>query len=232
MRFATTLLAFWLVVFLSLPAQASSTYVIGPGDELYVDFPLRGTPGDLQPLGGNGLTLVIVGDSVFFRYTAVVAPDGHITLPLMDPLRVSGLTVEDVRQKITQGLKTFSLRDAVSVILARPNSSAFVVMGQVQKPGRYIYDRPLTLVDALAVAGGTTDYAQLKRVTLFRAGQAPRTINLTDKELRQNGPPAINVLPLDSILVPRRWFTPDTTMLLVVLSCITTGATVYAASRY
>src|SRR3954462_2460382 len=94
----------------SLPAPAgASTYIVGAGDKLYVDFPLRGSPSDLQPLGGNGLTLVIVGEAVFFRYEATVAPDGFISLPNFGQLRVEGLTLEQVKESIAARLKSFSL---------------------------------------------------------------------------------------------------------------------------
>src|SRR4051812_15888788 len=82
----------------ALPDAAASSYVVGAGDQLYVDFPLRGTPADLQPLGGNGLTLVIVGETVYFRYAAVVAPDGYVSLPSMAPIHVAGLTLEQTRE--------------------------------------------------------------------------------------------------------------------------------------
>src|SRR5438105_4758204 len=116
LRLPALFLAFLLVGPAPSPARGSS-YVVGAGDQLYVDFPLRGTPADLQPLGGNGLTLVIVGESVFFRYEATVAPDGFIALPSMNPIRVDGLTLEQARDSIASHLKSFSLRDTVSVIL-------------------------------------------------------------------------------------------------------------------
>src|SRR3954466_4140677 len=107
-RPALILLALLWSVPLTPPAWATSTYIVGAGDTLFVDFPLRGSPADLQPLGGNGLTLVIVGDSVYFRYQATVAPDGFIALPSFPPLRVDGLTLEQVRDEIAAHLKTFS----------------------------------------------------------------------------------------------------------------------------
>src|SRR5689334_11700230 len=93
------LIALWCVP-LTSPTWAASSYVVGAGDTLYVDFPLRGSPSDLQPLGGNGLQLVIVGDTVFFRYEAKVLPDGYITLPSMDPVQVDGQTLEQIRDTI------------------------------------------------------------------------------------------------------------------------------------
>jgi protein involved in polysaccharide export with SLBB domain len=217
---------------LPIPRPAfAARYVVGAGDKLYVDFPLRGSPADLQPLGGNGMTLVIVGEKVFFRYEATVAPDGFIALPSMNPLRVSGMTLEQVRDQIAGNLPSFSLRDTVSVILAQPNSQAFVVSGEVQKPGRFIYERPTSLMEALVLAGGPTDKAQLKRVQVFRTGEAMQTYNFSHKYVRDHGLPSVPILPSDAIIVPRRWFAPDSVVLLMFLSVVTTAATVYVATK-
>ncbi len=230
MRLLRLILVASLLCTFSAPARAS-TYLVGAGDQLYVDFPLKGTPADLQALGGNGMTLVIVGESVFFRYTATVAPDGFIVLPSMDPLQVEGLTLEQVKDTIARHMKSFSLRDVVSVILAQPNSRAFVVSGEVQHPGRFVYERPTTLVEALAMAGGPTDHAQLKRVMIFRGGQAPLSVDMSYRQLHDNGLPSQAIGPTDAVIVPRRWYTPDNFLILFILSCVTTAATVYVATK-
>lgn len=209
----------------------ASSYVVGPGDELYVDFPLKGAVGDLQPLGGNGLTLVVVGNQVFFRYIASVAPDGFISLPTMKPLRVSGLTIEQIREMIILNMKSFTLKDDVSVLMGRPNSQAFFISGEVKNPGRFIFERPTTLTEAITIAGGPTDHSKLKKVLLLRSGQPPQKIDLSYKQLEENGVPTIALQPSDLVVVPRRWFTPDNTLAFFILSALGTSVAVYAATR-
>jgi polysaccharide export outer membrane protein len=206
----------------------SDSYVLGAGDELYIDFPLRGTPTDLQPLAGNGLQLLIIGERVFYRYKAVIAPDGFMTLPSIGPIHASGMTLSQLRDEVGQRLST---NEKVSVILASPISEGYVVSGEVNHPNRFMYQRPTTLLEAVAMAGGATDHAQMKRVMVFHPGEPPVTIDLSDKTLRLHGPPSLLVRPSDSVVVPRRWFTPDNYMILILLSCITTAATVYVASK-
>jgi polysaccharide export outer membrane protein len=230
-RPALVLLALLWSVPLTPPAWASSSYIVGAGDTLFVDFPLRGSPADLQPLGGNGLTLVIVGDSVFFRYEATVLPDGYITLPSMDPIRVNGQTLEQIRDVVASRLKTFALRNTVSVILAKPNSLAFVVTGAVEHPGRYLYERPTTLTEALAIAGGPTVYAKLNRIHLFREGKEPAVFDFTEEALEKNGLPHMTIQPSDVITVPRRWFTPDMNLVLIFFSAITAAVSIYAVTK-
>lgn len=209
-------------------APVNDAYVLGAGDELYIDFPLRGTPADLQPLAGNGLQLLIIGERVFYRYKAVIAPDGFMTLPSVGPIHASGMTLSQLREDVERQL---SSNEKISVILANPISEGYVVSGEVNHPNRFMYQRPTTLLEAMAMAGGATDHAQLKRVMVFHPGETPVTVDLSDKTLRLNGPPSLVVRPSDSIVVPRRWFTPDNYMILILLSCITTSATVYVATK-
>lgn len=206
----------------------SDSYILGAGDQLFIDFPIRGTPADLQPLAGNGLQLLIIGERVFYRYKAVIAPDGFMTLPSAGPIRASGLTLDQLREEIARKL---SSSERISVILASPVSEGYVVSGEVNHPNRFMYERPTTLLEAVAMAGGATDHAQMKKVMLFHPGESPLTIDLSDKAMRLNGPPGVLVRPSDSIVVPRRWFTPDNYLILIFLSCITTAATVYVASK-
>jgi protein involved in polysaccharide export with SLBB domain len=227
-RFLRLLIA-CLVAF-PLTAFASS-YRVGSGDELFVDFPLKGTTTDLQPLGGNGLTLVVVGNQVYFRYTVVVAPDGYITLPSMSPLRVDGSTIEQIQEIISLHMKSFPLHGDLSVILSRPNSHAFFVLGEAQKPGRYIYERPTSLLEAIGIAGGPTEHAKLNKVLLLRDGASPLSLDLSLKHMRRDGAPTLAIYPSDKIVIPRKWYTADNTILFYILSALGTTVAVYAATR-
>jgi polysaccharide export outer membrane protein len=117
------------------------------------------------------------------------------------------------------------------VILDKPISRAFTVSGQVNTPGRFVYSRPTSLMEALAIAGGPTNHAQMKNVMLFRAGESTRRFNLSDKELQKTGPPDVTLYPSDTVIVPRRWYTPEGSMILIFLSILTTGAAIYVATK-
>ena len=209
----------------------SVTYAVGPGDELYVDFPLKGSVADLQPLGGNGLQLVVVGSQVYFRYTVTVTSDGFIMLPAMKPLYVSGMTVDQVRNEIGNNMRSFDLRGNLSVILARQNNSAFFVSGQVVHPGRFIYERQTSLEEAIVTAGGPTINAKMSKVLLMRKGQPTQKINLSYNEVRDHGAPDIPIYPNDMVIVPRHWFVADNTRVYFILSILGTSVAVYAATK-
>jgi len=224
-----------LILALAVPpshaAFSSAEYQVGPGDDLYVDFPLRGTTADLQPLGGNGLSLIVLGNKVYFRYTATVSADGYLIIPAIEPIRVAGYPVPKIQEMIAGRLRSLELQGNPSVTLAKANNCAFYVTGAVTHPGRYLYERPTSLIEAIALAGGPTDHAKLSKILLMRNGQAVK-INLSYERLEKEGAPNdVMVLPTDNIVVPRQWFIPDNTLIFLIISALGTSVAVYAALK-
>ncbi len=229
-RFFPLVIASLLLVQANLPIYAGSTYRVGAGDELSVNFPLQGNIGDLSKLSGNSLSIQIIGESIYWRHQVIVAPDGYISLPTLPPLQVAGLTLEQIQELINPLMK-FRLRNSsVSIGLTRPNSTAFYGWGEVKSPGRFVFERPTNLMEALGVAGGATDRARLKHVMLLRPDQPPLTFDLSAKQLEQKGPPLIALQPTDTIVVPKKR-TPDFNAVFLFLTAITAATGVYVASK-
>jgi len=153
------------------PAAAlDDSYHVGPGDELDVSMPLQGSLGDLSKLSGN-LPIEIVGEAIYWHLHVLVGPDGSITLPSAGRLVVAGSTLADVQTQIRRVLNLPPRFSRVSVSLGRPNSHAFYVWGEVKQPGRFVFDRPTSVMAAIGQAGGVTEYARRKHVILLRPGQ-------------------------------------------------------------
>jgi len=226
------LLAACLIFFAAVTPgwAAESTYHIGPGDELSINFPLQGNLSDLSKLSGNSLAIQIVGDDVYWHHQVLVAPDGFISLPSLAPIKASGFTLEQMQQAIMGQLKRPYRNSLVSVILTKPNSTAFYVWGEVKNPGRFVFERPTNLVEALGTAGGGTERARLKRVLLLRAGQPPRTFNLSPKHILKAGVPDVPLQPADTIIVQRR-FLLDGYVVFLLLTAITAATSVYAIRK-
>ncbi|MEM9531221.1 MAG: polysaccharide biosynthesis/export family protein [Pseudomonadota bacterium] len=94
---------------------------------------------------------------------------GRIAYPFLGTLRAAGLTTEQLRQRIFDGLKGDYLIDPkVSVSMAgyRP----FYVNGAVRAPGDFAFEPGMTVRKALSLAGGTTDRASLKKIFLVQEG--------------------------------------------------------------
>ena len=100
-----------------------------------------------------------------------VSPQGYITYPLLGSVQVNGLTVGETETKLKDLLgRNFLVNPQVTVLVNHANSRHIVILGQVKSPGSYDFgDEGLTLVQAIARAGGFTDVAATDRVNVIRS---------------------------------------------------------------
>jgi len=96
-----------------------------------------------------------------------VRPDGKITIPLVNDLRVEGRTAEQVRQTLTEGLGKFIRDPKVTVIVEEIHSFRVYVLGEVTNQGVQEFHSPTRILQALASAGGLTQFSK-KEITLLR----------------------------------------------------------------
>lgn len=97
-----------------------------------------------------------------------VRPDGKISLPLIGDIVASGLTPVQLQAAIREQLHKYLENPEVTVIVQEARSRQFNVMGQVNKPGTYSLAQPLTVLDAIALAGGFRDFAKTGKVYVLR----------------------------------------------------------------
>ena len=132
--------------------------------------------------------------------------DGKISLPLLGDLQASGLTPVQLQASIAGRLDTYIAHPEVTVIVQEARSQRFNVVGEVQKPGSYVLGQPLTVLDALALAGGFRDFAKSKKIYVLRLGLdgSQNRIPFNYKELVKGKKIAQNVLlqPGDTVVVP------------------------------
>jgi polysaccharide export outer membrane protein len=136
---------------------------------------------------------------------------GMVDLPLLGRLSIGGRTIEQATTLIHDALeKDYLVKPRVNVTVLDHAKWKFTVMGQVFKPGPYevsAKDR-ITLVDAIAMAGGPTPKGNLKRVTISRpaGGGRNETLNLDADEMRKGASPSFEVLSGDTISVAEKVF--------------------------
>lgn len=131
-----SLICFISAVWVSASANELSEYKLGSGDTI-----------SIYVYGHNDLTL-----------TAKLDDSGKISYPFIGDIIIKDKTTRQIRQEITQKLKAGYLvapQVHVSVAQYRP----FYVYGQVNKPGSFAYQPGLTVVMAIALAGGLTERA-------------------------------------------------------------------------
>jgi polysaccharide biosynthesis/export protein len=106
---------------------------------------------------------------------AVVRPDGMITLPLLNDLRVTGMTTKELQDTLTEKLKEFLKEPQVTVIVRQIRSRKVYLIGEVVRPGTYQLNNPKTVLQLLAEAGGPGAYAKVGSIYVIRQHNGSQT---------------------------------------------------------
>lgn len=98
----------------------------------------------------------------------VVRPDGMITLPLLNDVRVAGLTTDEVQALLVEKLKPFVNDPQVTVTMKAVKSRKVSLVGNVGKQGVYTLNGRMTMLELLAEAGGLGPFAKSKSIYVLR----------------------------------------------------------------
>lgn len=154
---------------------AAAAYRLGSGDEIRVTvFGHKDLSGDFT-VDGSGL----------------------VALPLVGNIRAGGLVVRNFERNIVKALKPDYLKNprvSAEVLNYRP----FYIIGEVKKPGSYPFVNGMSVVNAVALAGGYTYRARENRLLIIRATDSARAKQPANHDTA--------VLPGDVIEVPERFF--------------------------
>ncbi len=133
------------------PAGRDNTprYEVQPGDELHVS----------------------VWKEEDLDQDVLVRPDGGFSFPLAGDVRASGRTVEELRTELTQRLVRFIPDLFVTVSVRSINGNKIYVIGQVNRPGEFVMNPRVDVMQALTLAGGTTPFASLNGIFVLRRDQ-------------------------------------------------------------
>jgi polysaccharide export outer membrane protein len=135
--------------------------------------------------------------------TVTVRPDGVISLPVVGDLKAAGLTPEEVQTKLAAALGEFITAPSVTVIVDEIKSRKIFVTGKVATPGVYDLTQPTRVLQAIALAGGTIDFAKTDRIVVLRDGGGQRfKVNMKAIAKGRHLEDNILLLPGDTIIVP------------------------------
>ena len=129
---------------------------------------LDSTPDQDYVIGPQDLLAINVWHEPELSQSVPVRPDGKISLPLVGDLEVSGLTPRLLQARLAKELDVYIHKPQVTVIVREVNSRKFYIIGQVERPGTYSLSAHLTVLDALATAGGFRDFAKVQQIYLLR----------------------------------------------------------------
>ena len=157
-------------------------------------------------IGSDDVIAVDVWHEQELSRVVSVRPDGKISLPLVGEVQVSGQTPLQLQDTITQRLKEYLEHPQVTVIVQETKSQKFNVVGEVQRPGSFVFGHPVTVVDAIALAGGLRDFAKSKKMYVLRTAadgsQQRLPVNYKDVVKGKNSSGNIVLHSHDTLVVP------------------------------
>lgn len=158
-------------------------YLVKPGDVLNVS--VWGEP-DLQG-------------------TVLVAPDGAFAFPLVGHVDARGRTAPELQATVTERLSRYINSPVVTLSVAEINGNKIYVLGQVNRPGAFVMNPALDVMQALSMAGGTTPFAALDDIRVLRrseSGQVALPFHYNDVVRGRNLEQNIRLQSGDVVVVP------------------------------
>lgn len=157
-------------------------------------------------LGADDVVAVNVWKEPEISRSVPVRSDGKISLPLVGEVQASGQTPRQLEVEIAKRLQNYISEPDVTVIVTDMKSQKFNVLGQVARPGSYRLSSPLTVLDAIALAGGFRDFAKQKSIYVLRQNpdgtQTRLPFNYKDVVKGKNPEQNVQLAAHDTIVVP------------------------------
>lgn len=199
----TLMVLIGILFFAATGAHAQTASADVAGGELYT----------LQP--GDTIEVQVLEDTSLNR-TLLVQPDGRISFPLVGVVEAGGKTPGELQQTLRSRLAqdflepptvTVSLTSTPEIERDRAAAAeSFHILGQVGQPGRFPLVKPISVVEALALAGGPGVFAAESRIQVrSRSADGVETVRLFDYEALEEGrviPEMIEIRDGDVIFVP------------------------------
>lgn len=143
--------------------------------------------------GGEGYGLQpgdIISVSVWqdpaLNQLVMVRPDGGISFPLAGDLQAQGRTVSELTGDLAKRLSTYIPDAVVTVSLQEIPGNRIYILGRVNKPGDFVIARDVTIMQALAMAGGLTPFANESQIKVLRYENGrQRTLPFNYKQVEQ-----------------------------------------------
>jgi polysaccharide export outer membrane protein len=134
----------------------------------------------------------------------LVRPDGMITMPLIGDIHASGFSPLQLGDDISSKLKKYVQDPNVTVVISQIHSKIVYMLGEVARKGPIDMTPRMTFLEAISIAGGPTDYANLKKIYVLRNDDGKQVkIPVRYKQaLKGDGSCNLALRPGDTIVVP------------------------------
>ena len=161
-------------------AAVPDTYIVGPGDQLKINF--YGKESD--------------------SFDVTIDREGRISIPDLSPVEVAGLTFAEIKELIKVKVEQEVIGVKAFVSLGQLRSMRILVLGEAYKPGSYSVSSLTTVSHALFVSGGVSEIASLRNIQVKRAGKTVANFDLYDLLINGDSSNDIVLKPGDVVFVP------------------------------
>ena len=176
---------------------AATAWAAAPAAPVAQDEAYRLQPGDVLQVN--------VWKETDLQLEVLVRPDGAITFPLVGELPAAARTFEAVRADLEQRLGKYIPDVLVTLSAKLLSGNRIYVIGKVNRPGDFAINRPTDVTQALALAGGTTPFADVDGIRILRrvgAQQRSLSFKYSDIEHGRNLEQNVVLLAGDTVVVP------------------------------
>jgi polysaccharide export outer membrane protein len=155
-------------------------------------------------IGREDVLEVVIWHEPELSRVVPVRPDGRISLPLAGEVEAAGRTPTELQARVSRALEPFIRDTKVAVLVREINGARVFVLGEVTKPGGFPLRGPMSVMQAIAVAGGRTEFAKDEVVWLRQqADGATERVSLSFRELvKGEAAGALWLRPGDVLYVP------------------------------
>ena len=178
-----------ILVFLTFGTVIAETH--------YSDLQYRLGPGDV-------LEISVWNDEALYREVRI-RPDGRISFPLIGDVMAYGRSVEELKGEMEKRMDKYVPGVPITVILKNLGYPRIYIVGKVERPGPFMMESELTVMQALSMAGGLTTFAGKSNILILRRqGQEQKIMefNYGDLERGRHLDQNIILQPGDTIIVP------------------------------
>ncbi len=187
------------------PVVASGEMGKKAGNSLETNKAEREESKDQYRIGPGDILHVSVWNNKELTMDVMVRPDGKISLPLLQDVNAKGLTAVELRDEISERLKEFVIEPIVTITVKEVNYPKFFIMGEIKRPGTFPLREKISILQAISLAGGFTEYASTSNIILIRntpSGQ--KRIKINYGKLLKSGAEKNNIYlqPGDTIIIP------------------------------
>lgn len=155
-------------------------------------------------IGREDVLEVVVWHEPELTRVVPVRPDGRISLPLAGEVEAAGFTATELQGRVARALEPFIRDTKVAVLVREINGTRIYVLGEVARAGGFPLRGPMSVMQAIAVAGGRTEFAKDEVVWLRQqANGATERVSLSFREMvKGEAAGALWLRPGDVLYVP------------------------------